>query len=41
MPIKLLLKSTYNANILTAENGKRGLEVYESDATKTCCKNYI
>lgn len=37
----MLLRTTYNIQIERAENGKIGVEAYEANATKKCCKTYF
>ena len=41
IPLKMLLRTTYNIQIERAENGKIGVEAYEANATKKCCKTYF
>jgi CheY-like chemotaxis protein len=41
VPLKMLLRMTYSIQIERAENGKLGVEAYERNATKTCCRTYF
>ena len=41
IPLRVLLKATYGIQIERAENGKLGVDAYEQNATKTCCRTYF
>ena len=41
VPLKMLLRATYNLTIERADNGLLGVGAYERNATQKCCKTYF
>ena len=41
VPLKMILRTSYNIQIERAENGKLGYEAYERNLRKTCCEKYF
>lgn len=41
VPLKMILRSSFKLDFERAENGLKGVQMYERNAIKTCCQSYF